>query len=144
MTKAMRFDNVPVKYRGNKRASDNFIHSNCLVIDVDNNHSEEPQDWVTVDNIKTGFPNVPFYAVYSRNHNKEKNGAKARPKFHLYFPIEKMTDTKRYKSIKDNLCACFSAFDFCATDNARFFFGVVSPQVEYVDGNVTIEKFLQC
>lgn len=41
-------------------------------MDLDNDHSENPSDWIGLDEIKERFSGVKLGIVYSRNHNKEK------------------------------------------------------------------------
>ena len=65
-------DYVCARYKNNYRNNDNFISSNCLPVDCDNDHSDAEKDWITVDDVKKAFPNVTFYVHYSRNHMKEK------------------------------------------------------------------------
>ncbi|MCG7258074.1 MULTISPECIES: hypothetical protein [unclassified Corynebacterium] len=42
-----RLDHVVAEYVGGRRSAGSFVASNCLVIDVDNPHSEEQAKWVT-------------------------------------------------------------------------------------------------
>ena len=85
---AICHDYVCAEYKNSYRNGDNFIGSDCLPVDCDNDHSENPNDWVTPDDIMQAFPDVSFAIHYSRYHNREKNGKAARPKFHVLFPIE--------------------------------------------------------
>ena len=113
-----------------------FIQADCLPVDLDNDHSDNPADWKTLDHIKTAFPGVAFYAVPSRNHMKEKNGRAARPKYHVYFPIDTVTDAAVYRRMKEQMLAIFPYFDDNAKDAARFLFGVDGAQVEFVSGDL--------
>lgn len=40
---AARFDHVAAEYQGNQRSTHGFISSNCLVMDIDNDHTENPR-----------------------------------------------------------------------------------------------------
>lgn len=80
---AICHDYVCAEYKNHYRNNDNFIGSDCLPVDCDNDHSEEPSDWITVDDVAAAFPGVTFAVHYSRHHNREKNGKAARPKFHV-------------------------------------------------------------
>ena len=71
---AVLHDYVCAEYKENYRNNSNFIGSNCLPVDCDNDHSDNPTDWVTVADVKEAFPNVAFVVHYSRSHMKEKNG----------------------------------------------------------------------
>ena len=44
--KVVEFDHVCGEYKGNRRSVDNFLNSNCLVMDNDNTHSDNPDDWI--------------------------------------------------------------------------------------------------
>ena len=54
-----------VANKDNHRKNDNFIRSNVVEIDVDNEHSDNPEDGITVENVKRSFPNAAFYVHYS-------------------------------------------------------------------------------
>lgn len=97
---AICHDYVCAEYKNSYRNGDNFIGSDCLPVDCDNDHSENPDDWVTPDNIMQAFPGVSFAIHYSRYNNREKNGKAARPKFHVLFPIEYVTDASLYSDMK--------------------------------------------
>ena len=88
------------EYRNSYRSNDNFIGTDCLPVDCDNDHSENPGDWVMPADVQAAFPGVTFAVHYSRSHMREKNGKAARPKFHVLFPIEPMTDAVEYKNKK--------------------------------------------
>ena len=47
LAKAVRRDHVCAKYKNCYRGKDNFIVSNCVVMDVDNDHTEDPAGWIT-------------------------------------------------------------------------------------------------
>ncbi len=100
MKKAVAYDHVCSSFKDNKRSIANFISSNVIVMDCDNDHSNEPDKWLTADLIEAYFPDVNYVLVTSRNHNKAKGNACARPRFHIYFPIDEMTDTNEYAQIK--------------------------------------------
>ena len=70
--KAASFDHVMAKYKNSYRSNDNFIESECVPMDIDNDHSENPDDWISANDLKRIFDGVKFAIVYSRNHRKEK------------------------------------------------------------------------
>jgi len=135
-------DYVCARYKNNYRNNDNFISSNCLPVDCDNDHSDAEKDWITVDDVKKAFPNVTFYVHYSRNHMKEKRGKAARPKFHILFPIDNITIREDYALLKKKITAIFPYFDRNALDAARFFFGTEDPNCEIVKGSMNLSEFL--
>ena len=140
--KAASFDHVMAKYKNSYRSNDNFIESECVPMDIDNDHSENPDDWISVNDLKRIFDGVKFAIVYSRNHRKEKNGKAARPRMHIYFPIPKVTNLAEYVGIKERLAETYTFFDGNALDGARFFFGVKNPAVEIARGRKYITDIL--
>lgn len=44
---AVSHDYVCAEYKNSYRNGDNFIGSDCLPVDCDNDHSENPEDWIT-------------------------------------------------------------------------------------------------
>ena len=142
---AVKFDHVFAAYKSGHRSIDDFIRSDCLPFDCDNDHSETASEWKTAADVAKAFEGVPFYVVYSRNHMKIKGDKCARPRFHVIFPIDVETDKVRYKKLKDEVIAHFPYFDNGAADAARFFFGVSDPQVkaynETSDG--TLNAFME-
>ena len=142
LTEAVKKDYVCAEYLNCYRNGDNFIGSDCLPVDCDNDHSETPADWVTVEDVKKAFPGITFAVHYSRSHMREKNGKAARPKFHVLFPIDGMTDASAYSEMKKLVNTIFPYFDSKALDAARFFFGTATPEVEIIEGDMTLSEFL--
>ena len=142
LEQAVSRDYVCAEYSGNYRGNDNFLTSNCLSVECDNDHSDNPEDWKTPDDIADAFPGVEFAVHYSRNHMKVKNGKAARPKFHAFFAIDPVTDAEEYAALKRLLYSIFPYFDTKALDAARFYFGTADPQVEMFDGFMTLTEYL--
>ena len=140
---AICHDYVCAEYKNHYRNNDNFIGSDCLPVDCDNDHSEEPSDWITVDDVAAAFPGVTFAVHYSRHHNREKNGKPARPKFHVLFPIDFISDAAAYSNLKKFINTIFPYFDTQALDAARFFFGTNAADVEIRQGNMNLTDYLQ-
>lgn len=142
LAQAVSRDYVCADYEGSYRNNDNFLGSDCLSVECDNDHSEIPQEWKTPADIAAAFPGVSFAVHYSRNHMKVKNGKAARPKFHAFFAIDPLTDADEYSSLKRLVNVIFPYFDSNALDAARFFFGTATPQVEVFPGEMTLTEFL--
>lgn len=140
---AVCHDYVCAEYRNNYRNGENFIGSDCLPVDCDNDHSEAPADWITPEDVAAAFPGVTFAVHYSRFNMREKNGKAARPKFHVLFPIEFMFDPVAYADMKKLVNSIFPYFDTQALDAARFFFGTNDPKVELHVGDMTLTEFLE-
>lgn len=142
LKEAVKYDYVCAGYANNRRKNDNFLSADCLPADCDNDHSENPADWITPADIQKAFPNVAFAVHYSRNNMKEKNGRKARPKFHVLFPIREETDVHQYAKLKELVYEMFPFFDNNALDAARFFFGTPDPQVDFFEGIKTLSEYI--
>ena len=82
MRDAVSHDYVCAEYKNHYRNSDNFLSADCLPVDCDNDHSEDPKDWITPADVLEAFPGVSLAIHYSRFNQREKNGKPARPKFH--------------------------------------------------------------
>ena len=140
--KAVSFDHVTVKLKRNYRGKDNFISSDCIPMDCDNKHSDNEDDWVTPLDVSLAFPDVCFYASYSRNHMKIKGDKSARPRFHIFFPIEKIKDARECANLKIKIQEKYPYFDKSAIDVGRLLFGVKNPQVELYEGERTVVDFI--
>ena len=142
MRQAAGFDHVCAAYKQNYRSVDNFLKADCLPMDCDNDHSDDPDDWLTPFDVAMDFPGVGMIFVYSKSHMKPKGRRSPRPRFHVYFICTETTDAALYSSWKDRLIADYPYFDDGAKDSARFLFGVKNAQVEVYDGSITIDAFL--
>ena len=140
---AVCHDYVCAEYKNSYRNGDNFLGADCLPVDCDNDHSEDPADWVTPADVATAFPDISFAVHYSRYNMREKNGKPARPKFHILFPIKRMTDASSYSEMKKLVNSIFPYFDTKALDAARFFFGTATAEVEIVPGSMNLTEFLE-
>ena len=139
---AVKTDYVCAKYRNNYRNKHNFIESDCLPMDCDNDHSDDPKDWKHPSDIAEAFPSVAFAVHYSRHHMKEKEGKSARPRFHVFFPIDRVIDKDCYADLKKQVGDFFPYFDKKALDVSRFFYGTEGAQVEIFGGPLTLTDFL--
>lgn len=142
MKAAAEFDHVTAEYKNNHRSNLDFISADNIPMDCDNDHSDNPSDWVTPFEVAMAFPGVEFVVVYSRNNMLPKNGKSPRPRFHVYLPIPLITDAAEYTALKKRIAAEFPYFDKNALDSARLLFGVPNPQVEIFNGDMSIVDFL--
>ena len=141
--KATKMDHVTAKYKGNYRSKDNFEFSDCIPLDCDNDHSDNPNEWVTPLDIALEIPGVAFAVSYSRHHNLPKGDKSARPRFHIFFPIEIVSDEQEYADMKRKIADTFPYYDTNALDSARFLYGNDSDEVEFYEGNKTILDYLE-
>ena len=140
---AVSKDYVCAKYKDNKRSKANFIVSDCMALDFDNDHSENPDEWIDKEDVMAAFPGVTLAFHYSRHHMKPKKGLVARPRFHVFMPIRPIYSHVDYSNLKANLKVRFPYCDECALDSARFFYGTKDPEVEIVKGDMNLTDFLE-
>ena len=74
LKEAVRFDHVCGEFKKNYRNINNFPKSNVIVMDCDNDHSEDPEDWITFKKREELFKEIDYAAAPRRNHMKEKDG----------------------------------------------------------------------
>lgn len=141
--KATKMDHVTAKYKGNYRSKDNFEFSDCIPLDCDNDHSDNPNEWVTPLDIALEIPGVVFAVSYSRHHNLPKGDKSARPRFHIFFPIEIVSDEQEYADMKRRIADAFPYYDTKALDSARFLYGCDSDEAEFYEGDKTILDYLE-
>lgn len=137
---AAKFDHVCAEYRKDYRSKNNFVKSNVLVMDCDNDHSEDPEEWMTEEKLAELLPDVSYAIAYSRNHMKEKDGRGARPKFHVYFEIEETEDPDYYAALKAAVHEKYPFFDGNALDAARFIFGADTGACVWHEGWLDIDE----
>lgn len=139
---AVRRDYVCVAYRNDYRSNDNFISTTCLGLDCDNDHSDDPSEWITPEHIRKQFPDVTFAVHFSRHNMISKRGKQPRPKFHVLFLIDEMKTSDAYSGLKKRMNAIFPYFDTKALDSARFFFGTEDPKAAFYPGTITLNECL--
>ena len=144
LASAVSRDYVAAEYQGGYRSDTRFLRSDCLAMDCDNDHSDDPDQWVTPEIIMRLLPDITAGFHYSRHHMLEKDGKSARPRFHCFIRIEEMTDASAYAALKRRLHALFPFFDVKALDSARFFFGTENPSVLFFSGTITLNECLDC
>ena len=143
LRQAVSSDYVCARYRNNYRSTGNFENANTAGADCDNEHSENPDDWITPNDVAKAFPDVIYAIHYSRHHMKPKGGKAPRPKFHILFAIDMVHDADIYIGLLKRLHEYFPYLDTQAMDAARFFFGTVDPQVTLHQGIRTLTDFLE-
>ena len=67
-------------------------------MDCDNDHSENPAEWITPKELDDMMPDTSFVWVPSRHNMLQKEQFSPRPCGHVYFPIQEMTDEAQYDS----------------------------------------------
>lgn len=142
MAVAIKTDHVCATYTNNHRSTKDFIRSNVVVMDCDNDHTDDQNNWITYHTIEEFFSTVSFVFVPSRHDMKEKEGKSARPRFHLYFPIPDIEEAGEYSALKKRIVAVFPFFDTNALDSGRFIFGSDPGNIEWHEGEETVDSFV--
>ncbi|MGO5291323.1 phage/plasmid primase, P4 family [Porcincola sp. LCP21S3_C12] len=140
---AVSKDHVCAQYKNSYRGSSNFIEADCIPMDCDNDHSDDPADWITPEKLANEFSDVDFGITESRHNNMPKDGKSARPRLHIYFRTNKYTDPDVYTALKHTVQEKYPFFDDNALDAGRFIYGSVSKNVVWHEGGKTIEEFLE-
>ena len=136
----MVFDYVCGKFADFRRSGENFLSSDVEVMDCDNDHSDDPADWIYPSDLERLLgKDVAFFAVPSRNNGKPKDGKSARPRFHVYFPHDPITDRETCVALKRAIQQKFPFFDSHALDAARFIFGNPTEEILWHEGEITID-----
>ena len=142
---AVKFDHAPIVFKDNYRKNENFSSANCVIIDCDN---EKDGEWLTPEKLHDLLPEVEFAVIYSRNNQKWKfkktdtkheNGKSPRPRFHVYFPLNKdITDGREFGEIKKKIGRLLPYFDDGASAISQLTFGVETPDGIYFVGEKSI------
>lgn len=61
----VKLDHVAATYLGDRRSSANFQSSNCVVMDIDNDHTDIDADWITPDGLAEIMAGVAFMTATS-------------------------------------------------------------------------------
>ena len=139
---AIAYDHVCSEFTNFQRSIENFVSADCLVMDCDNDHSENPKDWIYPRDYADMFPDVAYIVAPSRNDMKVKDGKSARPRHHIYFPHDVIVNQNDYKSLKKSILEKYPFFDENAIDAARFIFGNPTDDIVWHDGELTIDCVL--
>lgn len=136
----MVFDHVCAEFKNYRRSNDNFLSTDVEVMDCDNDHSDNPADWIYPEKLSERIgQDVAFAVVPSRNHMKPKEGKSARPRFHVYFPHDPVTDGEACAALKKAIHRKFPFFDGKALDSARFIFGNSTGEILWHEGEITVD-----
>ena len=136
----MPFDHVCAEFKNYRRSGENFLSADVEVMDCDNDHSDDPAGWIRPEDLPEQIGHeVAFAVVSSRNNGKIKDGKSARPRFHVYFPHDPITDSETCAALKRAIQQKFPFFDAHALDAARFIFGNPTEEVLWHEGEITID-----
>lgn len=141
LREAVTADHVCAQYKNSIRSEANFIVSDVVPMDCDNDHSDNPDEWLTPEILADNLTDVAFAVTYSRHNMQPKGSKTARPRFHVFFPTAPCKDAQSHKAIKAKIHKQFPFFDGNALDAARFLFGCQS-DVYWHEGSLSIEDWL--
>ncbi|MBQ3755656.1 MAG: primase C-terminal domain-containing protein [Oscillospiraceae bacterium] len=116
------FDHVCASYAGNYRSIQNYLLSDVVVLDVDN-EPDDPSAWFSPEDLEQEFSDISYAIVPSRHHLKEKADLSARPRFHVYFPIQPCSNADAYAALKREIRRQYPFFDINCLDAGRFIYG---------------------
>ena len=139
LSTVVAMDHVCAEYENNYRSIANFKKSNCVVMDCDNDHTDDPAEWITPESLASEYEGIKYAITFSRHHMKEKEGKSARPRFHIYFEIEPTADASKYTKLKKGIHVVYPFYDDNALDAGRFIYGSSTDEVIWHDGDKTIE-----
>ncbi len=140
MQEAVKFDHVCAEYDNDYRSSENFRSSNVVVLDCDNDKTEDPAEWITPEKFEDLADDYNYVIVPSRHNWLEKNGKAPRPKFHVYFPIRDISNHTEYAALKESIFQKYPFFDPNALDAARFIFGADVDACIWHEGWMNIDE----
>lgn len=141
LKKSITADHVCALYKNNTRSDANFIVSDVVPMDCDNDRSDNPDEWITPEFLADNLTDVAFAVTYSRHHMLSKGNKSARPRFHVFFPTSPCNDAHSHKAIKAKIYKELPFFDGNALDASRFLFGCPS-DVFWHEGSLSIEDWL--
>ena len=152
LKRAAARDHIAVEMKDGHREKNGFIAADCIMLDLDNTHSEDPAEWKTIGDVADAFPAVACYYIQSRNYMKikkktAKNGEttyyEAREKYHFYFPLSRTyTSYEEYERLMLTAAGLFPFFDLGAAKPAQFFYGVPKPAGDVIDGSMALDQYI--
>lgn len=119
------------------------MEATIAALDNDNDHSDDPAEWIPMDAIPGLFPGIPCVISTSRHHMKQKGNRSPRPRYHVAFQIDALTDPAEYAALLSRVQALFPFFDDKALDAGRFFFGNPDTEVYTFQGHRTLTDLIE-
>ena len=146
LAEAVAFDHVAARYQNDYRSNDNFMEATTIEMDVDNDHSEDPAEWVTPEKLAEDpdLGDVEFATTPSRHNMLPKGKLSARPRFHFHAVITPSHSAAEVAAIKKALYRKYLFFDGNALDAGRFMFGsaVSEDEVFWHEGFLTVDEII--
>lgn len=145
LAQAAVHDQVFAKYKDSYRNISNFLESDVIPMDCDNDHSDNSDDWYSASMLEDIFADVDHVILPSRHHMLPKKGKAARPRYHILFAIAPCLDAVMYAAVKTAIQKKYEFFDNNALDAARFFYGssCMAEDIVWHEGFLSIEETLE-
>ena len=143
LKKLFCYDHTLIRFRNNYRSKSNFLEAAVATLDNDNDHSDDPDEWIPIDAIPRLFPGVPCVVSTSRNHMKQKGNRSPRPRYHVAFQMDTISTPAEYTDFLSRVQERFPFFDGNASDAGRFFFGNPDTEVYTFPGDRTLTAFIE-
>ncbi len=143
LKKLFCYDHTFIRFKNNYRSKENFLEATIAALDNDNDHSDNPAEWIPIDAIPGLFPEIPCVVSTSRHHMKQKGNRSPRPRYHVALWIGSITDPTEYTALLSRVQALFPFFDAKALDAGRFFFGNPDTEVYTFQGHRTLTDFIE-
>ena len=88
----VRHDVAGSEFTNNYRGKQNFLRSDVLVFDVDNdgqdqNYWDNPNNWLSITKFEQLFADYEWLIATSFSHQQEKKERSARDRFHVFMPL---------------------------------------------------------
>ncbi len=146
LAEAVANDHVAAKYRNYYRSTENFEEAEVIELDCDNDHTDDPAEWVTPEKLAEDedLKDVEFATTPSRHNMLPKGDKSARPRFHFLATISRCETPEKVSAIKRALYQKYSIFDENALDAGRFMFGaaVSEDEVFWHEGFLTVDEIV--
>jgi len=143
----LKFDYSTIRFKDGYRLGDNFERALAVPGDIDNGHSEDPNEWRTAESVSAELTELGINHWWhsSRNDNQPKNGAASREKFHVIFPLsEPLTDKEKYIAFCKWFIGKFNG-DQQVKSLAQVLYGFgdhPEPRIGFFDGGKCIDEVL--
>lgn len=136
-------DHTFIDFKDNYRCIDNFIKAVVAALDNDNDHSDDPKDWISISDVPKLFLGVPCVVSTSKHHMKQKGTKGPRPRYHVALLVDAITSPAEYTALLAKVQQLFPFFDKKALDAGRFFYGNPDTEVYIFQGHRTLTDFIE-
>ena len=72
LKKLFCYDHTFIRFKNNYRSKENVLEDSVAALDNDNDHTDDPTEWIPIESIPELFPGVPCVVSTSRHHMNRK------------------------------------------------------------------------